>query len=310
MTKDIKSIVYFGTPSFAVAPLQALIQSKYTVKAVVTQPDRPAGRGKKLHPPEVKVFAQEQGIEVLQPEKITKDILDILQGFNADVFVVCAYGKILSQKLIDLPMYIINIHASILPAYRGAAPIHQSIKNGDNISGVSIMKIVKELDAGDVMLVKEVPIEQDDNLEDVTIKLSKAGSLAIIEALDTIKQGKELWVAQDHKRATYAHKMYPDDACIEWNQTCSTVHNFIRSYAPSPGAFTDINGEKIKIIKTKRTSSPSNELPGSIQKTKKNLFISCSDYWLEVLQVQPLGKKIMDVKSFMNGYRKELTKCD
>ncbi|MCB1197777.1 MAG: methionyl-tRNA formyltransferase [Deltaproteobacteria bacterium] len=303
------SIVYFGTPEFAVAPLQKIVEAGYEVKAVVTQPDRPSGRGKKLQAPAVKTYALSQGLFVLQPEKINKETQATLASFAADLFVVCAYGKILSQKIIDMPKHIINIHASLLPKYRGAAPIHAAICAGEKETGVSIMKIVKELDAGDVMLMKPLPISHDDNLETVTTKLSDVGAQAIMQAIEKIVQQEVQWQPQNEVLATYAHKIHPDDGKVMWNQPAAQIHNFIRSFAPQPGAFTYINDEKIKILSTQITDQVTQERPGSLYKDKKSLYVACSDFWIEIKMLQPLGKKMMDVSSFLNGYRKSLTQC-
>ena len=232
-----------------------------------------------------------------------------MQELQADLFVVCAYGKILSQKVIDTPKHIINIHASLLPKYRGAAPIHAAIKNGDSETGISIMKIVKELDAGAVMLIRTTPISAQDNLESVTSRLSEIGAHAICDAVKKIEADDVQWAEQNHTAATYAHKIQPDDAKINWNGAAVDVHNFIRSYAPAPGAFTMFHDDKIKIMQSKINSDQIPAPAGTVVRGKKNLSIACSDHWLDILTLQPVGKKVMDIASFLNGYRKDIKRC-
>lgn len=310
MKQPFSRILYMGTPEFAVAPVQKMVEADLPIIGVVCQPDRRAGRGKKWTMPEVKIYAQSQNIPVMQPEKITKEVIEKIASLAPDLIVVCAYGKMLPQALIDVPKQIINIHASLLPAYRGAAPIHHAIKDGQPKTGVSIMKIVKKMDAGDYMLQKELSISKEDTLDILTKKLSDLGAQALLEALALFDKESVTWTAQDPSKVSFAPKILTETSKINWHQPARHIQNFIRSLSPEPSAYTYLHGEKIKIQKSKCVDQEHHLQPGSIKREKKSLWIAAQDQWIDILTLQKPGKKSQSVQEFLNGYRKELTHVD
>jgi len=302
-------IVFMGTPNFAVPALEALIQEGYKVVEVFTQPDRPSGRGKKIQIPPVKKAALEHGLVVSQPKNLTKAIVSQSKSYEDCVFVVCAFGRILSQKILDVPRETINIHASRLPKYRGAAPIHAALKHGDPSAGVSIMKVVYALDQGDVMLTKDTPIEKYDNLGSLTQKLSQLGSSALIEALPLVISGRAQWIPQDDRQASYASKINPQEAKILWDQDAEHIYAFIRSYAPKPGAYSYLDGKPVKIIEAYPTPREGTDhRPGIVIREKKKLVVACGTGAVEIRRIQLQGKKVMAVADFLNGYTKDIDK--
>lgn len=303
-------IVYMGTPAFAVPALNALLQEGFEVVEVLTQPDRPAGRGKKLQMSQVKKTALDRGLKVSHPQNITQHLIKQKQVYTSCVFIVCAFGRILSRKVLSIPKQTINIHASLLPKYRGAAPIHAAIKNGETKTGVSIMKVVYELDAGDVMLSKDIAIQDDDDLESMTDKLSHLGAQALVEALNLLEEDKAIWVPQDEAKVSYAPKIDSSMNQIKWDQNVVDVHCFIKSFSPKPGAITSLNGKPLKIISSFPAEGPFEKraLAGSLEKTKKQLYVACHDGWLTIDKVQLQGKKTMPIKDFLNGYQHKIEK--
>ncbi|SNZ07867.1 methionyl-tRNA formyltransferase [Persephonella hydrogeniphila] len=244
-------VVFWGTPDFAAKSLEKLIESKHQVIAVVTQPDKPKGRGKKLTPPPVKVLAEKHGIPVLQPEKVknNSELYETLKKLNPDIFVVVAYGKILPEKIINLPKYrTINVHASLLPEYRGAAPIHRAIMEGKDKTGVCIMEITKELDAGDIYKCVEIPITEKDDIVSLHDKLAKAGAELLLEVLDEIEKGKIIKKPQEHTKATYAKPITKEEGKINWNKSAREIFNQIRALKVWPKAFTNFRDKEIKIL--------------------------------------------------------------
>lgn len=303
----INRIVYFGTPDFAVTPLQTLIQHQKTISLVVTQPDKPTGRGKKMASPAVKVFCDQNKIECIQPTSVkTPEFLDLLKKQNADLFVVAAFGRILPQKIMDTALTL-NIHASLLPRWRGASPIAQSILHGDSFAGVSIMKIVKELDAGPFMLQKKIPIDQSDDTETLTQKLSAVGSDALMEAIELLESGKAEFIDQDQRQVTFAPLLDVEAAQIDWKKTAKEIQQHIRAYGPNPGAYTSDGVERIKIFKSTLTLEKTDQEPGTLLRKKKQLLVSANDHWLDILEVQRPGKKKQGIVDFLNGYSMERT---
>jgi len=260
-------VVFWGTPDFAVESLKALLNSSHQVLAVVTQPDKPKGRGKKLQPPPVKVVAQDYGIPVLQPEKIknNKDLYEKLKNLKPDIFVVVAYGKILPEEIIELPKYkTINVHASLLPEYRGAAPIHRAIMEGKEKTGVCIMEITEELDAGDVYKCIEIPISQEDDIITVHNKLAKAGAELLIDVLNKIEKGEITKTPQDSSKATYARPIKKEEGKINWNRSAKEIFNQIRALKIWPKAFSDFRDKQIKIIDAEVIDENTKGEPGEI----------------------------------------------
>ncbi len=244
-------VIFWGTPDFAAESLKKLLKSKHEVIAVVTQPDKPKGRGKKLTPPPVKVIAQEAGIPVFQPEKIknNEDFYQQIKQLNPDISVVVAYGKILPKEIIELPKYkTINVHASLLPEYRGAAPIHRAIMEGKKKTGVCIMEITEELDAGDIYRCREVPITEEDDIISLHDKLAQEGAELLIKVLDRIEKGEIEKKPQEHEKATYAKPIKKEEGKIDWSKSAREIFNQIRALKVWPKAYTTFRDKEMKIL--------------------------------------------------------------
>lgn len=301
-------IVFFGTPEFAVPCLKVLKDNQKNIVLVVTQPDQPAGRGKKLTSPPIKKFCDENGLTCIQPKSIKKEpFLNHMKELKPDLFIVVAYGKIFPTTLLEIAPLSINVHASILPRWRGASPISQSIFHQDAQTGVSIMKLEEELDAGPVMHLKKINIDSEDDTASLTQKLSDIGASALIEALDMLNKDQFKFVDQDNSKVTFAPILEVEDAKINWNKKAIEIQHHIRAYAPSPGAYTFDGTERIKIFKSKCTDEASSEKPGTLRRQKKRLSVACSDQWLDVVEAQRPGKNKQGIVDFLNGYSQERT---
>ena len=299
-------VLFMGTPEIAATILQAIIKSKHEVVGVVTQEDKPKGRGKNLSMPPVKEVALEHGIEVFQPHIIKEEsAINRLREFNADIFVVAAYGKILSKEILDIPKYgCINAHASLLPKYRGAAPIQWSIIDGEKLTGITIMQMDEGLDTGDMLFKAVVEIADDDTADTLYDKLSVCGGSLTVEALDRIEEGDIHPVKQEDSQATYAKMLDKSLGRLSFNRPSAEIERLVRGLNSWPGTFTYINGKTLKIWETKLTDIPSNGEPGTIHSTDGGrLFVNTLDNALEIISIQLEGKKRMDVKSFMLGYK-------
>lgn len=301
-------IIFMGTPDFAEVCLNKLAQSKHEVVCAISQPDKPVGRKQILQPTPVKSCALEYGIPVYQPEKIkTQEALDEIKSYNADVIVVVAYGKILSKEILECTKFgCINVHASLLPKYRGAAPIQWAVLNGDKKTGVSIMQMDEGLDTGDVISVKETEIGENETSAELFDRLAEIGADALLEALDNIENGTVNPVKQPEGDFGYA-KMLNKDMCeIDWNKSASEVHNQVRGLQTWPVAITTINGKNLKIHKTVKSDITGTKA-GRIVDNNKRLVVCCGDgKCLEILELQLDGKKRMDVKSFLSGNKLEV----
>ncbi len=260
-------VVFWGTPEFAVESLKALLNSKHQVVAVVTQPDKPKGRGKKLAPPPVKVVAQEHGIPVLQPEKVksNKELYEELKRLEPDIFVVVAYGKILPKEIIELPKYkTVNVHASLLPEYRGAAPIHRAIMEGKEKTGVCIMEITEQLDAGDIYSCIEIPILEEDDITTVHNKLAKAGADLLVDVLNKIEKGEITKTPQEDSKATYAKPIKKEEGRIDWNRSAREIFNQIRALKVWPKAFANFRDKQVKILEAEVLDETATGNPGEV----------------------------------------------
>lgn len=298
-------IVFFGTPAFAVPCLKAILESRRQVPLVVTQPDRPVGRGKKTVFSPIKKFCLEQNLSILQPKKIRqKEFLDQLQTTQARIYVVAAFGRILPAKLLEIPELIINVHASLLPRWRGAAPIERAIMAGDTQTGISIMKLVEELDAGDVMLQTELPIGPDITGGELRDQLAKQGAQTLINALDLLDRGQAEFKPQDSSLVTYAPPIQVEEAKIQWDQEASTIHNQIRAFHPKPGAYTFDSRDRLKILRTALSDQAVEPgvAPGTLQHDKKRLWVAAKDQWLKVLELQREGRTSQTSDRFIPGY--------
>jgi methionyl-tRNA formyltransferase len=305
-TKMFPRIIFFGTPEFSVPCLQALKTNHKNIVLTVTQPDQPSGRGKKMSSPPIKKFCDENGLACIQPKSIKTDqFLKQIREFKPDLFIIVAYGKIFPKTLLDLVPLSINVHASILPRWRGASPISQSIYHQDAETGVSIMKLVEQLDAGPVMHIKKIPIDDHDDTASLTHKLSKVGSIALIEALNLIEQDQYKFTEQDNSKVTFAPVLKVENAKIQWTMSAVTIQHHIRAFSPWPGAYTSDGIERIKIFKSNLTSEKSNEKPGTLRRQKKRLSVACSDLWLDILEAQRPNKNKQGIVDFLNGYSHE-----
>jgi len=299
-------IIFFGTPEFAVPSLKMLVHTKgIEVVSVVTQQDKAAGRNLTITPSPVKKAALELGIEVLQP-KTSKRLLESLKNVHVDFFVVIAYGMIIPEPLLNIPKYgCINIHPSLLPKYRGASPIQESLLNGDKETGITIMKLDKELDHGDIFFLKRVKIDEKDNLQLLSHRLAETSSFIIPLVLNDIMTGKLSPLPQNHKNATFCRKIEKDEGRINWQEkTAEEIKNMIRAYTPWPSVYTNINNKIIKILEA--DISAENLIPSKLSLDNNILKIGTKKGCLIPKVVQIEGKKPMDIKSFINGYRQIL----
>ncbi|CAM3352629.1 methionyl-tRNA formyltransferase [Marinicrinis lubricantis] len=309
MTKQMAAnILFMGTPDFAVPCLEALLHEGYSIKAVVTQPDRPKGRKKVLTPPPVKEVALKHGLPVLQPEKV-KHALDEIAALEPDLIVTAAYGQILPKALLDLPrLGAINVHASLLPKYRGAAPIQYAIMNGDSVTGVTIMYMEEGLDTGDMISKVEIPIGREDDAGTMFDVLSHAGAKLLMDTLPGLLSGSLQAEPQNDEEATYAKTIKREDERIDWTRTSNEIYNHVRALSPWPGAFTTWNGEVFKIWsaddpeKTTAAGDDTKSAPGTVlQAAEGILTVRTGDGALRLKEIQPAGKKRMNVESFLTG---------
>lgn len=295
-------IVFMGTPMFSVPILEALIK-KYDVIGVVTQPDKLVGRKKEIHISPVKECALKYNLPVFQPEKIRKDYEQIM-ALQPDLIVTAAYGQLVGMKLLNSPKYrSINVHASLLPLYRGGAPIHQAIKDGQIETGVTIMYMEKEMDAGDILAQKSIPILDEDNCGTMFEKLSYLGRDLLLETIEKLIQGQIEPIKQDATKATFAYNVTKEEEKLDFTKDAKTVFNHIRAYNPSPVAYMELPDMELKIYEAKVIEEESPYEPGKIYLGSKNhVLVACGNHTtLELLLVQPSGKKIMAARDFANG---------
>lgn len=296
--------VFMGTPDFAVPTLKALIE-RHEVLAVISQPDKPKGRGKKLQPTPVKIAAEEAGIPVYQPERI-KDpaFMETLKNIGADVFVVVAYGQILPQAVLDMPKYgCINVHASLLPRYRGAAPIQWAIIDGEEITGVTVMYMEKGLDTGDMLLKREIPIDPEDTYGSLHDKMAPIGAEALIEAMDMLERGEIRPEKQDDEKSSYVSVINKSLGLIEWGKSAKQIVDLVRGLDPVPGAYSFLNGEQIKIWSAAVLDGFTGDA-GSVVYTdgKKGFAVAAGDKAVLVRQMQAKGGKRMPSADYMRGH--------
>ncbi len=304
-------IVFMGTPDFARAALEKIIEAGHEVVLVVTQPDKPKGRSGELQVSDVKACAVEHGIEVFQPVKIKeRDNVDFLKKYDADIYVVAAFGQILSQEILDIPRFgCVNIHASLLPKYRGAAPIQQAIIDGEKETGVTIMQMAAGMDTGDILLQRIIPIDDNETGGGLFDKLAVLGGELIVDALPLIESGKLTPVVQDEEKATKCGKLSKNMGLIDFTKDAVTIRNLVRGLNPWPSAFTHLEGKMLKIwdvdvIPDEDTSSGKELVAGEIFNVCKDSFdIKAGSGAVRVKEVQLEGKKRMSVKDFLLGYK-------
>jgi methionyl-tRNA formyltransferase len=299
-------IVYMGTPRFAVPALEALSKSRHQIAAVVTGMDKPSGRGKKISPTPVKLKAEELGLTILTPDSLKSDeLFDQLFGLKPDVIAVIAF-RILPERLIQLAKEgAINVHASLLPKYRGAAPIHWALINGERETGLSSFFLKKKVDTGDVILQQKIKIEDDDNYDSLSERMSILAGSFLLETLNMIESGNLALKLQDERLATPAPKLTSENCQIDFGFPAKNVHNFIRGLSSTPGAYTYFREEKVKLYKSRICENNPNGTfePGAIIPNKSCLLVKCAGSVIELLEVVPEGRKVMDGRSFMNGFR-------
>ncbi|MCX5686949.1 MAG: methionyl-tRNA formyltransferase [Candidatus Omnitrophica bacterium] len=304
------NIVFFGTSEFAMPALERLIDSKHEMLAVVTQPDRKKGRSLKLSPPPVKVLAMTKGIPVYQPlDASSAESAGYLSGLRADLFVVISFGQILKDKILSIPkLYPINLHGSCLPKYRGAAPTNWAIINDEKSSGVTVIKMNERMDEGDIILKREINIDDEDTNITLTEKLSELGAKALLEAIDSIEKDKNLtFTKQDAGEATYAPKLKKEDGLINWRDKAVVIHNKVRGLIPWPGAYTHYEGKVIKVLKTEICGAQAfrEAAPGEVIDILKDkgIIVCTGSEPIAITHLQLEGKIAMDADSFVRGHK-------
>jgi methionyl-tRNA formyltransferase len=298
-------IVFMGTPKFAVPSLKKLIENNYEIPFVVTVSDKEKGRGLKKQFSDVKITALEYNLPVLQPENLKdENFLKLLKDANPDLIVIIAF-KILPKEIYNLPkLGSVNLHASYLPKYRGAAPINRAIINGEKETGLTTFFLQDKADTGNIIMQEKVEILDDDNAGTLHDRLSNMGAKLILKTIKLIESGKYELKEQDNSLATKAPKIFKEDCLIDWNQPSEKIHNLIRGLSPYPGAFTHLNSKVFKIFKSKLTSTFSTAEPGTITIENKRFFVSTKDTLLEILELQLEGKKRIPSIEFLNGIKK------
>lgn len=295
-------LVFLGTPDFAVKSLEAIINSKHEILAVVTQPDKPVGRKAILTPSAVKACALQNGLNVLQYNKISKEGVEDLKALNPDIMVTCAFGQILSQEVIDIPkLGIINVHASLLPKYRGAAPIQYSILNGDKQTGVTIMQTEAGIDTGDILAVEKTDIGENETAGELFDRLSVMGAKLIVETLDKLKKGEIIPTKQDESKATVVKMIKKEDAEIDWTKDSLTIKHLVLGMNPWPVAFTTLFGKKLKIYKCESLSGDFGKTGTVVKVDKNSIIVACGSGAIDIQELQLEGGKKMSTHDFLLG---------
>lgn len=295
-----------GTPEFAVPSLKILGENGYNIKAVVTVPDKPKGRGLNVQESDVKKFASEKGYKVLQPASLKDpEFINELRELNADLFIVVAF-RILPEEVYTIPkLGTFNLHSSLLPKYRGAAPINWAIINGDKTTGVTTFFLDKSVDTGKIIEQREIEIIDDDTAGSLHDKLKELGAETVLSTVKKIEAGNVELMPQNNAMATKAPKIFKDDCRIDWIGFAYDIHNKIRGLSPYPAAWTLLNYKNLKIFKSGKTDMPSNEKPGFIEVSDDKIFVNTGDKKLEILELQLEGKKKISAEEFLRGYKKE-----
>jgi len=298
-------IVYMGTPDFAVGSLENLINAGHDIACVVTQPDKPKGRGKELAMSPVKEFALKKGLKVISPTKVrTKEFIEEIRSYNADAIVVVAYGRILVPEIIEMPRFgCINVHASLLPKYRGAAPIQWAIFNGDEKSGVTTMHMDNGLDTGDMLLTKEVEISKDETGGSLFDKLSVVGADLIVETLEKLEKGEIVPIPQDETKATSVSMIKKEDGLLNFSKSAKELECQVRAFTPWPSSYTFVNGKNLKVWKAWVIDKDYDVNPGTIIGVDDGIMVACKKGTLCIKELQIEGKKRMNYDDFLRGTR-------
>lgn len=300
-------LVFCGTPQFAVPTLDALHNAGHTIRLVVTQPDRPSGRGKHLSVPAVKQRAVQLEIPVVQPEKLkhNQPFREQLEVLRPAAIVVVAYGRIIPEWMLTLPKIgNFNVHASLLPKYRGAAPIQWAIANGDIVTGVTIMQLDKGLDTGPILAQRETAISSNDTAVSLALRLARLGAELMVEELQRVADGTAKPLPQDHTRATFAPLLRKEDGRIDFSRPAAEIHNRLRGFQPWPGVYTTFRGRQLEICAARPVQNAAHAAAGTVVLHSAQLLVGCgNDTLLEILEVLPQGKKKITAREFVSGYR-------
>lgn len=299
-------ILFIGTPEFALPALSLLMEEQYPLVGVVTQPDHPQGRGRVCLPSPVKIMALAHHLPIMQPERIRDESFEgTFRSLAPDLVVLAAYGQLLPGEIIHQPpLGCFNIHPSLLPHYRGAAPINRVIINGEKVTGVTIMQMTEELDAGDIILQEEISIGRDETFDQLHDRLAYRGAELLIRAIAMAVSGMVHRVPQDGAAATYAPRLNKDDGLLRWEQDVSSLVNLIRGLSFAPGAFTFLDGKKLKILRAQGEIAITDVAPGIVSSQKgTGLKVAAGDGWVHLLDVQMENKKRMPIEDFLRGYQ-------
>ena len=299
-------ILFMGTPDFALFSLKGLCENGYNVVGIVTQPDKPKGRGYALTPPPVKVYAMEQNIPVYQPNSLrTEEFASLLEEINPDLIAVVAYGKILPKNVLDYPKYgCVNVHGSLLPEYRGAAPMQMAIIDGKKVTGITTMFMAEGLDTGDMLLKAECEIAENDNFEIIHDRLGLLGAELLRKTIDGLEKGEITPVPQDHAKATHTSKILKEDCELDFSRDCDTVHNLIRGLSPIPLSFTHTpDGKLLKVLESEicERESVNEEIGKVISLENGKIRVLCANGSINILTVLPEGKGRMTAADFIRG---------
>lgn len=301
-------VIFMGTPDFAVETLEEIIKAGHEVVLVVSQPDKAVGRSKALKYTPVKACALEHGIEVYQPERVREaECIEYLRGYQADIIIVEAFGQIIPKAILDMPRFgCVNVHASLLPKYRGAAPIQWAVINGDMVTGVTTMLMNEGLDTGDMIMKKEIIVREDETGGSLFERLSRVGAKLCVETMAAIEAGTATYTPQNDDEATHTKKIYKELGSIDWTRDAKTIECLIRGLDPWPSAYTRLGDKTLKIWKAKVLDATSDMGPGCIVKVdKEGLMVQTGEGMLLLTEIQLEGKKRMPVEAFLNGYQIE-----
>ena len=300
------NIVFMGTPEFALPTLRKIYNSSHSIISVITQPDRPKGRGQIKVASPIKNFAIENNIPLLQPENVNaENFIQSLLENRPDYIIVVAFGQILREPLLKVPkQFCVNLHSSLLPKYRGAAPINRSILNGDVCSGITTMVMDKGMDTGDILLIRETSIEKDDDAKSLHDKLAEQGGKLVLETLTLLEKNNLLPIPQDSDLASYAPKLKKEESLIDWEMPANNILNKIRGLTPWPGTHTLFNGKRLGILKSEVVKGEPSDRSGYIERiTDSGIEVGTGENRLKITELKPEGKKAMPVKSFLSGYK-------
>ena len=301
-------VIFMGTPDFAVGALEEIIKAGHEVVLVVTQPDKPKGRGKAMQYTPVKECALAHGIEVFQPVKVKEpENIEVLRKYEPDIIIVAAFGQIVPKSILDMPKYgCVNVHASLLPKYRGAAPIQWAVINGDEVTGVTIMRMNEGIDTGDMIAKKTVRLAEDETGGSLFDKLAQVGAQLCVETMEMIEAGKVEYIPQNNEEATHTSMIRKELGLIDWNRPAVEIERLIRGLNPWPSAYTQLSGKTFKIWKAKVVSDENTYEPGCICRIdKEGMYVQTGEGILLLTEVQMEGKKRMEASAFLRGYQVE-----